>query len=128
MIRVWLSRAARSVWRGAHDGVPSLYGEPARQQSVLQRARGNLSPLMPSAENLAVLENARARMQAVTVLEERSTLATTDMGTGVEYAANGLRGAPQSVAGSRYPADERPDRLQRHGSAVHVARRCHPGR
>ncbi len=50
------------------------------------------SPMTLSTANAERLEEARRGFQPVTVLEERSTLLTTDMGTGTEYAPGKLAG------------------------------------
>jgi hypothetical protein len=49
-----------------------------------------LSPLMVSADNLAQLEEARRGFQSLTVIEERSMMQTSDLGTGELYQAGSL--------------------------------------
>ncbi len=54
------------------------------------------SPFMLSADHVAALESARQRFEALTVIETRAALLTTDMGTAREYGPNGLL-APRSL-------------------------------
>lgn len=58
--------------------------------------RGHLSPLFPSASNLALLEQARRNMSSMSVIEERSALATTDFGSRREYGPGNLL-APRTL-------------------------------
>ena len=60
------------------------------------RSRDHQSPFMLSDDNVQRLETARSRFEALTVLETRAALATTDMGTAREYGPNGLQ-APRSL-------------------------------
>ena len=63
-------------------------------EAVAQRTR-SVSPLLPSAENLARLEEARQSFASLSLIEQRSAIKTTDMGSAVEYGPNGLA-APRS--------------------------------
>ena len=64
-------------------------------EAIAQRTRG-LSPLLPSAENLARLEEARHSFASLSLIEQRAAIKTTDMGTAVEYGPNGLA-APRTL-------------------------------
>lgn len=79
--------------RAQSDARRKLVGEVVT--NAIQQ-RDNSSPLFPSAHNLAILEEARARFQPMTVIEERAKILTTDMGTAVEYGPNGLQ-APRTL-------------------------------
>ena len=71
-------------------------------------ARGDLSPLFPSAANLAKLEEARRDMTTLSVIETRAALTTSDMGTATEYGPNGLL-APRTLwRASGIPTTEPP--------------------
>lgn len=54
------------------------------------------SPLLPSAENLARLEEARSMFASLSLIEQRAAIKTTDMGSAVEYGPNGLA-APRTL-------------------------------
>ena len=56
----------------------------------------NLSPLLPSAENLARLEEARSMFASLSLIEQRAAIKTSDMGSAVEYGPNGLA-APRTL-------------------------------
>lgn len=77
-----------------------------------RQREGGLSPLAVSAANLEILERARHEYRSVSVIEERAALTTTLMGTGVEYAANGLAAPRNLWRASGIPTTEPPEGLK----------------
>jgi hypothetical protein len=81
----------------------------AISEAIEQQSRDNrLSPLAISERNLTDLEVARRQYCTLSVIEQRSALDTSAMGTAVEYAAGGLL-APQTLwRASGIPTTEPP--------------------
>jgi len=85
-------RAARrdELARMQSEARAKLLGE-----AISQHTR-SMSPLLPSVENLARLEEARSSFASLSLIEQRAAIKTTDMGSAVEYGPNGLA-APRTL-------------------------------
>ncbi|HZN81484.1 MAG TPA: hypothetical protein VFC01_17620 [Mycobacterium sp.] len=80
----------RSVRGDQSDRIEQETRDRAQLIGGVIETRGNLSPLFPSAENLARLEEARWQQSTLTLVKERAAIKTTDAGTAREYAPSGL--------------------------------------
>ena len=85
-------------------------------------------PLAISADNLTQLETARREYRSVSVIEHRAALATADMGTAVEYAANGLAAPATLWRSAGIPTTEPPQGLKGTVPLFHPPRGHRPGR
>lgn len=81
---------------GGDSGGRTVHGPTPERGGNPPLSRGNLSPLAPSAEILQQLEEARREYRSLSLIETRSNLDTTLMGTATEYQANGLP-APRNL-------------------------------
>lgn len=85
----------------------------ARSQHIgaameIHERSARLSPLAVSDDNLAALETARREYRSLSVIEHRSALTTSLMGTAVEYSAGGLPAAQTLWRAAGIPTVEPP--------------------
>ena len=95
-----------------HAATRSSQQHETRSQQIqaaidTRAAQSRLSPLCASAENLDLLERARQEMRSVSVIETRSTLTTTLMGTATSTRAMVWRHRTRCGGRAGYPRASR---------------------
>ena len=95
-LRCAIALAEEREGAGQAATVQERAGQIHSAMSAAQGRGRSLSPLLPSAANVDILERARRSFHGVGTIEDRSALTTAEMGTAVEYGPAGLM-APRSL-------------------------------